>query len=229
MKHFDLLENKRKHVKWYNDKVPPKKLIFEALWKAWKTSPSKNNAMAYKVYVWGPDRVLEKEAIHSLCHKAHKRAEDRAVERGIATKTQEGAYNPYYAHIKDNPYLITVHSRVATPNRFYKQKVEEGHFYDQGFESHIEEIIDSVSVEVGIFVANLTNYLLEAGLDMSYNSCFKRQVKDWHNVGLTMVKTRPISMVSCGYALRYRRQDLIEWGKEDWDRKPEMMEIVEFL
>lgn len=43
MKHFDLLETKRKHVKTYSDKVPEKELIERSLWKAWKTSPSKNN------------------------------------------------------------------------------------------------------------------------------------------------------------------------------------------
>jgi len=228
MKHFDLLETKRKHVKTYKTDIPPRNIVEDALWKAWKTSPSKNNAMAYQALVWGPEKEIEKKAIHSLCVKSHKRAEDRAVEENLATKTQQGAPNPYYEHIKNNPYLITIHSRVATPNRFYAQKVKEGHFYDQGFESHIERILDSVAVEVGIFAANLTNYLLEAGLDMSYNSCFKRRVEDWHDVGLTMVNTRPITMITCGYADRYRRQDLLVWGKESWDIKPEPEEIIKW-
>ena len=76
MNHFDLLETKRKHVRRYSDKIPPIEIIEKSLWKAWKTSPSKNNAMAYQVLVWGPDKILEKEAIHSLCVKNHKDAED---------------------------------------------------------------------------------------------------------------------------------------------------------
>ena len=60
MKHFDLLEG-RHHVAKYSDKVPPKKLIETALWKAWKTTPSKNNAMPYKVFVFGPEHKMEKE------------------------------------------------------------------------------------------------------------------------------------------------------------------------
>ena len=52
MKHFDLLES-RHHVKEYSDKIPAKELIENALWKAWKTTPSKNNAMPYKVFVYG--------------------------------------------------------------------------------------------------------------------------------------------------------------------------------
>ena len=230
MNYFDTLETKRNHVKKYRrDKIPPKECVERALWKAWKTTPGKNNAMAYKVHVWGPDMEMHKEAIHSLCFKAHKRAEDRAVENEFATITQNGEVNPYYEHIKHNPYLITIHSRVATPNRFYQSKVEDGHFYDQGFESHIEKIIDSVSVEVGMFAANLGYYLLEAGLDISYNSCFRRRPEEWHKVGLTQIKTRPITMISCGYAERYRRQDLVEWGKESWDVKPEIEDIVEWM
>ena len=84
-------------------------------------------------------------------------------------------------------------------------------------------------VEVGIFAANLGYYLLEEGLDISYNSCFKRNVKDWHNVGLHMVEQRPIIMLSCGYAERYRRQDLTDKKIEDWDTKPEIDEIVKWI
>ena len=142
-------------------------------------------------------------------------------------KTQGGVPNPFYEHIKLNPYLITIHSRLAYPNRFYKKMVEQGHFYDQSYNP--EDIIDSVAVEVGIFAANLTNYLLEAELDMSYNSCFKRKVEDWHEVGLNMVDQRPILMITCGYAERYRRQDLRKWKVETWDVKPPKRDIIKFI
>jgi len=229
MNYYELLETKRRHVKIYDNKVPPKSIIANALWKAWKTSPSKNNAMAYQALVWGPDKILEKEAIHSLCVESHKGAEERGVKRRLATITQKGKPNPYYEHIKLNPYLITIHSRVSKPNRYYEEKIKEGHFYDQGFEKYIELIIDSVSVEVGLFLANLTVYLLEAGLDISYNSCFVREVEGWHKVGLNYVKTRPISMITCGYAERYRRQDLKESGKEVWDIKPDVNDIIKWI
>ena len=88
---------------------------------------------------------------------------------------------------------------------------------------------DSVAVEVGIFGSNFTQYLLEEGLDMSYNSCFKRDVKSWHNVGLVMVETRPILMMTCGYGYRYRRQDLKRENKTDWDLKPEIDDVVKWI
>jgi len=61
MSTFDLLE-KRRHVRKYTDKIPPKEQIEFALWQAWKTTPSKNQSMAYQVLVWGPDKKKEKEA-----------------------------------------------------------------------------------------------------------------------------------------------------------------------
>ena len=236
MSYFETLETKRRHVKKYHrDKIPPKECIERALWKAWKTTPGKNNAMAYKVHVWGPDMEMHKEAIHSLVVKSHKSVEDEAVKDPSQEQLQKenpelnNFPNPYYEHIAFNPYLFTIHSRVSTPNRFYKQKIKEGHQYDQGYENLFEHIIDSVSVEVGIFAANLGYYLLEEGLDISYNSCFRRRPEQWHKVGLHNIKTRPITMISCGYAERYRYEDVKEWGKETWDVKPDIEDIVEWM
>ena len=192
----------------------------DALDKAWKTTPSKNNSMPYQVLVWGPDKKVHKEAIHNLVTKSHRSTEEKAVEAALIEQSgHHGA--TYYEHIAFMDHLITIHSRVSTPNKFYLEQVKRGHFYDQGYEHMFEKIIDSVSVEVGHFSSNLGYYLLEEGLDISYNSCFKREVKDWHKVGLDMVKARPIAMISCGYAKRYRRQDLIDTGKEKFDIKPE--------
>jgi len=226
---FELLETKRSHVKTYSKKVPPKEEIHDAVWKAWKTSPSKNNAMAYEVLIWGPDKKAEKEKIHSLCVKSHKRAEDRAVEKDLATKTQQGKPNPYYEHIRYNPYLLTIHSRLATPNRFYERQIEKGHFYDQAYQSYVNRIIDSVAVEVGLFAQNFTNYILEKNIDVTYNSCFVRDVEVWHNIGLSAVTQRPILMISCGYAERYRRQDLQDNNTENQDVKPSFEDVVRWI
>ena len=229
MNYFDTLEKRRRHVNIYNDKVPDKKHIDNALWKAWKTTPGKNSAIAYKIHVWGPDKEIHKEAIHSLCVKSHKRAEDRAVERGFADETQSGEENPFYEHIKKNPYLFTIHQRVAKPNPFYESKIKTGHFFDQGYEDYMPKIVDSVAVEVGLYAANLGYYLLEEGLDISYNSCFVRDIDTWHKRGITQVKHRPLLMMSCGYAEIYRWQKLEAWGKSHMDYKPEMDEIVEWM
>ena len=143
---------------FYSDKKVDRKLIEQALYKAWKTTPSKNNAMAYQALVWGPDKQEEKNKIYSLCTKSHKAPEERAVDKGLNTRIQDEP-NPFYYHIKDNQYLITMHGRKSTLNKFYQEQVELGHFYDQAHDT--ENIIDSVSVEIGLFLGNLGYYLLE--------------------------------------------------------------------
>ena len=44
-----------------------------------------------------------------------------------------------------------------------------------------------------------------------------------------MVNTRPITMISCGDAKRYREQDMKAGGKKSWDVKPDMKDIVKWI
>ena len=44
-----------------------------------------------------------------------------------------------------------------------------------------------------------------------------------------MVDTRPIVMLSCGYAERYRRDDLKLFKTESWDVKPEIKDIIKWI
>ena len=59
MSHFDLLQ-KRHHVRRYADEIPPRYVVEHALCKHGKQRLSKNNAMTYKVIVYGFEQV-EKE------------------------------------------------------------------------------------------------------------------------------------------------------------------------
>ncbi len=230
MSTFDLLE-KRHHVKWYHlDKVPPKELIDKALWKAWKTTPSKNNGMPYKVFVFGPEKQKEKELVHDMVHKNHIRSENDAVKAGFATRTEGGAPNPYYAHVKEpGAYLICIHCEPREPNKFYEEQVENGMFYDQAFPEYIDRFIDTTAVEVGMFIANLGLYLLEENLDISYNSCFMRDHQKWLDVGLDHAKYRPVITMTVGYADVYRYEDVQKWEKVKDDLKPEYEDMIEWI
>lgn len=226
---FDLLE-KRHHVRSYKrGKIPPKEHVESALWKAWKTSPSKNNAMAYKVFVYGPKHHKEKELVHQMVHKNHIKAEKSAVARGQHTRTENGKLNPNYAHIKHNPYLLCIHQEPRQPNKFYKARVEEGMFYDQAFPDRVDHISDSVSVEVGMFIQNLTTYLLEYNLDVSYTSCFFRDISKWRKAGLVHSKYRPSVLMSIGYKQEYRHEWMEKNKLQQYDRKPEIDEIIKWM
>ena len=45
------------------------------------------------------------------------------------------------------------------------------HVADEMIPEQMQSLREHVSIEVGIFCANLTNYLLSSGLDISYNLC----------------------------------------------------------
>lgn len=225
MNTFDLL-SKRQHVRKYKDKVPDKKLIEEALWQTWKTTPTKNSAMPYKVFVFGPEHKKEKELVHQMAYNCHVTSENIAVKKGLATRTEKGVPNIHYEHLKYNPYLICIHAQPRQPNKHYKERIRKGMFFDQMHESEIDKFIDTSAVEVGLFLQNLTSYVLEKGIDISYTSCFNRNWNEWKNVGLKHAKYRPIMLASLGYAEKYRFEE--EADTEYW-KKPEYEEMIEWI
>jgi hypothetical protein len=226
---FTLLETRRKHVMKYSEKIPSLEVINNALWKAWKTSPSKNNFNPYEVFVLGPDKQKDKDAVYSMVRKDHIRAEDDAVEKGYQAITQNGAVNPFYEHIKLNPYLVVITSRVCKKaNKFYERKIAEGHHPEQMIEEKADMLVSVFAVEVGLFMQNLTNYLLEENIDISYNSCFIRDPKVWQKAGLEWCTHMPIAMMSIGYASRYRKQELKPLSVIE-DIKPEIDEIITWI
>ena len=230
MSTFDLLE-KRHHVRFYNNKIPPKEKIESALWKAWKTTPSKNNAMPYKVFVYGPEQKEQKEKIWSSCANNHANSEKEAVKRGEMSITENGQINPYYEHIKLNPYLFAIHSQPRDPNDWYKFRVKKGMFFDQAYPKHVNRIVDSVAVEVGMFIQNLTSYLLEEKIDVSYTSCFERDIKKWHDRGITAAEYRPIVLMTAGYSETYRRDFIrLKYPKyAHLDIKPEYKDMIKWI
>ena len=138
--------------------------------------------------------------------------------------------NPDYAHIRDNPYLFSIHSRVLKEmNPYYQRQEKRGHYADQRYEHKVEQIVDSVAVEVGLFTQNLTNYLLEEDIDVSYTSCFYRKPEEWRKRGLFHVKWRPITLMSCGYGEIYRRDVLRSQGRDTEDFKPDIKEIIKWI
>ena len=228
MSTFDLLE-KRHHVRYYKDKVPPKEKIEFALWQAWKTTPSKNNSMPYKVIVYGPEHKEEKAKVWKMVAENHKDAEKRAMSRGEATKTEGGKSNPFYEHIKYNSYLFCIHAQPRDPNGFYKRQVEKGMFFDQAWPSRVDKFIDTSAVEVGMFIQNLSTYLLEEKIDISYTSCFRREQKYWQEVGLKHAEYRPIILMTAGYSKQYRKDVPYVKRKLKQDIKPEYEEMIQWM
>ncbi len=213
---FDFLEKKRNHVRTYKKTAPLQHIVERAIWQAWKTTPSKNSAMPYQVYVWRKQKHL------NILY-------DIAYNNNLDQQSGKPRYNPYFEHIRTAPYLITIHQRASKPNRFYAQRIRDDNlFMEWVHKKDFHQALPGTILEVGMFLANLTCYLLEQGIDVSYNGCFRRDALDWQNAGLEMVETRPITMMSLGYADQYRK-DHISKFEAQYDKKPEIDEVVEWI
>lgn len=228
MSSFETIDKKRRHVRKYKlDVYPPKEIIEKVLWKAWKTTPSKNNFMPYNVFVLGPEQEEMKTRIWNKSLQNHQRAENDAKELGLIEKPQNMA-NPYYEHVKFNPYLLVFTCRVCPkPNEYYRKQILRGHFADQMYPEFVNRIYDTTCVEVGLFTAHLSLYCIEENIDVSYTSCFPRNVEKWADV--PFVKYRPCLLMSMGYAQRYREQDLKDAGILHEDIKPESNEVIQWI
>ena len=105
-------------------------------------------------------------------------------------------------------------------------------FFDQAWPERVENFIDTSAIEVGMFLQNLSTYLLEQGIDISYTSCFFRDIKKWHEAGLTEADYRPICLMYIGYSKLYRKDDPYVKSAAKFNRsdiKPEYKDMVKWV
>jgi|TARA_B100001287_G_scaffold155218_1_gene130542 hypothetical protein len=218
------LLNKRQHVMAYDtDDVPEKQLIEDLLWKAWKVTPSKNNFMPYHCNVLGPERVAEK---HSIWMKSVKNKKE--INEANIKDHKEDGYNPYFEHLSTAPYLLVFTQRVCEPNEYYRKTIEKGDYYEQMHEDQISSMLRTTAVEVGMWMANLSAFALEKGLNTSTIACFpyREDNSEWED--LPWVEHPVVLLGSIGKAKQYRRESMNEIQKKD-DQKPEPETIIKWI
>jgi hypothetical protein len=223
------LLNKRQHVMAYDtEDIPEKQLIEDLLWKAWKVTPSKNNFMPYHCNVLGPDKVKEK---HSIWKKSQQNKKE-INEHNIEDHKEEG-YNKYFDHLSTAPYLLVFTQRLCEANDFYRKSIQEDDYYEQMHEHEIDSMMRTTTVEIGMWMANLSAFALEKGLNTSTIGCFPYQpffAKNPKNTwaDLPWVKYPVLLLGSIGKAKQYRRESMTELEKKD-DKKPEPEEIIKWI
>jgi len=224
---YDILD-KRKHVVNYDlENYPSSDIVTDILQKAWKVTPSKNNFMPYNVNVLGPEHAVYKESIWNKVVGNHFRMEEIGEEQGHIKKAS-GKVNPYYEHIRYNPYLLVFSSRVCKEaNPFYTKQIEKGHFAEQMYPEWVERIVDSTAIEVGLFAQNTAALCLEQDIDYSFTSCFPRDLKQWADI--PFVEYRVLLLMTIGYGSYYRRQKAEKEGWSVHDYKPSFETVVNIL
>ena len=217
------LLNRRQHVFLYDEEnIPEKKLIEDLLWKAWKVTPSKNSFMPYHCNVLGPDKVNEKESIWQKSMMNKKQINEKEIK-----DHKEDGYNPYFKHLSSAPYLLVFTQRVCKPNAYYQRSIDEGDYFEQTDSKKVESMIRTTATEVGMFMANLSAFALEKGLDTSTIACFPySNLKAWSD--LPWVKYPVVLLGSIGKAKLYRRNRM---GQEErkMDMKPEPEEVIKWI
>lgn len=217
------LLNRRQHVFMYDtENIPEKKLIEDLLWKAWKVTPSKNSFMPYHCNVLGPDKVNEKHSIWQKSMMNKKQINEKEIK-----DHKEDGYNPYFKHLSSAPYLLVFTQRVCKPNAYYQRSIDEGDYFEQTDSKKVESMIRTTATEVGMFMANLSAFALEKGLDTSTIACFPySNLKAWSD--LPWVKYPVVLLGSIGKAKLYRRNRM---GQEErkMDMKPEPEEVIKWI
>ena len=217
------LLNRRQHVILYDEEnITEKKLIEDLLWKAWKVTPSKNSFMPYHCNVLGPDKVNEKHSIWQKSMMNKKQINEKEIK-----DHKEDGYNPYFKHLSSAPYLLVFTQRVCKPNAYYQRSIDEGDYFEQTDSKKVESMIRTTATEVGMFMANLSAFALEKGLDTSTIACFPySNLKAWSD--LPWVKYPVVLLGSIGKAKLYRRNRM---GQEErkMDMKPEPEEVIKWI
>jgi len=216
---FHLLKNRRHVFEYDNTDIPKKNVIEDLLWKAWKVTPSKNSFMPYHCYVLGPDKGNEKHKIwlKSVNHKEKIDEKYNNYEKGN---------NPFFRHLASAPYLLMFSQRVCEPNEHYRKRIENGDYYEQMHEDQLGNIVDTTAIEVGMWMANLSAFALEKGLNTSVIKCYPSQVSGWKD--FPWIKHPVVCIATIGKAKTLRREVMTEIQKKD-DKKPEPEEIIKWI
>jgi len=236
---FDTLE-KRHHILKYKSETVPNKLITDLLYKAWKITPSKQNCMPYNVSILGPNKQEEKNIIYDKVVGNHKVWENTGLKKDTKSNPKmqteyKFKINPNYAHVIYNSHLLIFSQRVCKePNEFYKKAISQGHYLEQCELDEVENISESVSFEVGLFVSNLTTLCIENKIDVSYCGCFPKSKHLWKDTPyLWYDKQKEVAHVhaimSIGYGSYYRYEWLKEVKKTFLDIKPEKDEVIKWI
>jgi len=209
------LLDRRRHVKVYDtEDIPEEELIKDLLKKTWKVTPSKNNFMPYHCNVLGPDKKSEK---HSIWMKSVNHCKEVNEKETTIKSEKDIEYNPYFEHINTAPYLLVFTQRPCPPNDYYKEAIQRGNYYEQMHTKDVDLILPDVSIEVGMFMANLSAFALEKDLHTSVLICFPRKFSRWSD--MPWVRHPVILLGSIGKVKEFRRESMDNKEKRK-DRKP---------
>lgn len=218
---FDILDTwKFVHFFDKEHKTDPN-IIKDIMYKAWKTTPSKNSFMPYTVHVIGPEDWELKKKVYDTSEAKERKSNTRNENK------ERWQVNTNKASLCTAEYVLVFCPRAEDKPSPWQQRLHDGGCYmDAWYENALEKYKPTILVEVGLFAQNVTTFCLEQGLHTNYISSFERDLKYWTD--LPFIKHPPCLLMGIGKAKWFRRQSLEQIGWSEKDYKPDFDRIVEF-
>lgn len=209
-------------------------VIEDALKQAWKTVPSKNNFMPYKVHVIGPDAVNVRELVYYKCLQKQFRTRGEnpntieEIKKLEKRHTKKYKTTAQFKNIRTAPYIIIFTQRVEDrPNAYQQENISKGYTYEQMMtEGPGKEFAQSLAyLEIGMFSANFASVCLQNNIDISYTMCMPYDLSNWQEPEFSFLDSNPLLIMTAGLGEHYRRDRL----PMDEDKKPEFERIVNIV
>lgn len=201
-----------------------KNLIHKILWQAWKTTPSKNSFMPYKVHVIGPDNPEYKKIVYKTAESQEFISNDRNPENENAWQV-----NACKAAILGAEYVLVYTLRVEDSPSQWQIHLHKGGCYMDAWEiykDNIEDYRPTTDVEIGLFARAVNILCLENGIDTNYISSFDCNSEYWKE--LPFIDMKPVLIMPLGIADLYRRDGMSDEHKS-WDVKPDFERVVNII
>lgn len=227
--------NYYKYVYEYDRSKDVDQNLFEqALYDAWKNTPSKNNFMPYKVHVISPKDRYTKELIYYKCLENETKANGNHItdleelKRYEKLEYDNNNSKPNYFNVKSAHYILIFTQRVETqPNEHQQDLIDRGFVYEQMAKNGPKkDSARSVAyLEIGMFCSNFANACLASGIDISHTLCFPSDKKYWSEPEFSFLDMNPLLIMTAGKGLKYRREQIPTY----LDLKPDFERIVNIV
>lgn len=226
---MDILEllDKRRHIRVFDtEHIPSEDVVKECLHKAWKVTPSKNNFMPYHVNVIGPENKELIDKVYELSKFNKKRTNETANVLNIKDFKEDGD-NPNFYFYSTVPYLLVISQRVCEPNPYIAEQIQiHNDIYEQMHAEKFSDFQTCAAVEIGIFGAHATAFLLEKGIDTIYIKCYPFEMEAWKD--FPFVEGPVMLIMGIGYRKITRRDAMSPTDRLN-DYKPLPEKIIRFV
>jgi len=192
-----------KQIRYFRqDKHPEEEIIKSLITETYNLVPSKQKLVPYKIHVFGPNNLKEKEALY------------------LATKNRNVKVNTNVNYQIFASYVLLFTSRLCdNPNEEVKNSMKRGHRYNSCNLDKYKISKTISNIEIGMFCSNLSYACLNNNLDIAYTGCLPPNIKQF----MPKIEEDIYLAMSIGYA-----DDGNPYRKNGKQYKPDIKEIIDW-